>query len=294
MSLRPLRCKLGAMPASRIQSALVLGAVTRDLESGRAAAPGGVVHYAGRAFAALGARTRVVTRVRNADAAELLSPLVAAGVEVRALPSAATTTYANDYSGAEDHHELLAASDPIGPDDLPAAWRSADAIHLGPLHRRDLSPGTLASLSGFTGIDLQGLVRLADERGTRLAPNPELKDFLAYVSVAKASEEEIAVLLEGRSLEAFRSEFGLAELLVTRGERGVLVVTRWRVEEIATPPVPRRFPVGAGDVFLAAYLHARASDRSPVTAARFAVRTSAVHVEHGRIPDAAGAGDAPK
>jgi sugar/nucleoside kinase (ribokinase family) len=177
---------------------------------------------------------------------------------------------------------------------LPAAWRSADAIQLGPLHRRDLLPATLASLSGFIGIDLQGLVRLAEPQGTRLAPNPELKDFLAHVSVAKASEDELAVVLEGRSLEAFRSEFGLAELLVTRGERGALVVTRWRVEEIATPPVPRRFPVGAGDVFLAAYLFARASDRSPVAAARFAVRTSAAHVEHGRIRDAAADGDAPK
>jgi 1D-myo-inositol 3-kinase len=282
------------MPAPRIQSALVLGAITRDLEGGRAAVPGGVVHYAGRAFAALGARTRAVTRVREADAGELLAPLIAAGVEVRALPSAATTTYANDYSGAEDRHELLAASDPIGPDDLPPAWRSADVIQLGPLHRRDLLPETLASLSGFTGIDLQGLVRLADKSGTRLAPNPALKDYLAHVSVAKASEEELAVLLEGRSLEAFRSEFGLAELLVTRGERGALVVTRWRVEEIATPQVPRRFPVGAGDVFLAAYLHARASDRSPAAAARFAARASASHVEHGRISGAPGAGASAK
>jgi sugar/nucleoside kinase (ribokinase family) len=282
------------MAAPRIPSALVLGAITRDLEGGRAAVPGGVVHYAGRAFAALGARTRAVTRVREADAGELLAPLIAAGVEVRALPSAATTTYANDYSGAEDRHELLAASDPIGPDDLPPAWRSADVIQLGPLHRRDLLPETLASLSGFTGIDLQGLVRLADKSGTRLAPNPALKDYLAHVSVAKASEEELAVLLEGRSLEAFRSEFGLAELLVTRGERGALVVTRWRVEEIATPQVPRRFPVGAGDVFLAAYLHARASDRSPAAAARFAVRASAAHVEHGRISGAPGAGASAK
>ncbi len=294
MSLCPLRCKLRAMPTPRVQSALVLGAITRDLETGRAAAPGGVVHYAGRAFAALGARTRAVTRLRAADAAELLAPLRAAGVEVRALPSKATTTYANDYSGAEDRHELLSASDPIGPDDLPSAWRSADVIQLGPLHRRDLLPQTLASLSGFIGIDLQGLVRLADDRGTRLAPNPELKDFLAHVSVAKASEEELTVLLEGRSLEAFRSDFGLDELLVTRGERGALVVTRWRVEEIATPTVPRRFPVGAGDVFLAAYLHARANDRSPVAAARFAVRTSAAHVAHGRVPGAAVDAEAPK
>ena len=49
------------------------------------------------------------------------------------------------------------------------------------------------------------------------------------------------------------------------------------------PKVERRFPVGAGDVFLASYLHARASARGPLDAARFAVRTSAEHVEHGRI-----------
>lgn len=281
MSTLRLRCKLAAMAEARTVTALVLGSITRDLQPGRGSSPGGVVHYAGHAFAALGARTRVVTRVREAEAAELLAPLVAAGVEIRALPSASTTTYANDYSGCEDRHDLLAASDPIRPDDLPASWRSADAIHLGPLHRDDIRAETLATLSGFVGIDLQGLVRLAGEHGTRLAANPELKDYLAHVHVAKASEEELAVLLDGRSLEAFRSAYGLVELLVTRGARGALVVTRSGVDEIASPRVPRRFPVGAGDVFLAAYLHARASGRSPRDAAAFAAKRSAGHVEHG-------------
>jgi 1D-myo-inositol 3-kinase len=271
------------MSASRIRSALVLGAITRDLERDGTAAPGGVVHYAGRAFAALGAQTRVVTRVHADDAADLLAPLVAAGVEVRALPSATTTTYANDYSGGEDRHELLAASDPIGPDDVPIAWRTADVIQLGPLHRRDILPETLAGLSGFTGVDLQGLVRLADADGTRLAPNPELAAYLAHVRVAKASEEELAVLLDGRSLEAFRCDYELAELLLTRGERGALVVTPGRVDEIAAAPAERRYPIGAGDVFLAAYLFARANDRNPVDAARFAARTSATQIEHGKV-----------
>jgi sugar/nucleoside kinase (ribokinase family) len=63
-------------------------------------------------------------------------------------------------------------------------------------------------------------------------------------------------------------------------------VTRARVDELPVPPVPRRFPVGAGDVFLAAYLHARASDRGPLDAARFAVQKSGEHVEHGRILEA--------
>lgn len=272
------------MSAPREVSALVLGAVTRDVEPGGTTAPGGVVHYAGLAFAALGARTRVVTRARAEDAEELLAKLRAARVETRAWPSRETTTYANDYSGSEDLHELLASSDPITPADLPEAWRRADAIHLGPLHRRDLAPETLAVLSGRVGIDLQGLVRLSSPSGTRLAPNPALKDFLVQVSVAKAAEEEIAVLLEGRSLEEFRREFGLAELLVTRGSRGALLVTRAGVDEIAPVPARKRFPTGAGDVFLAAYLYARAMGRDPQPAGEFAARVSAAQIERGAVP----------
>lgn len=271
------------MSAPKRKCALVLGAITCDWVRGGGVEPGGVVHYGGRAFASLGAQTRVVTRVNEADAGDLLAPLIAAGVEVRALPSRMTTTYANDYSGFEDRHELLAASDPIGPDDVPAAWRTADAIQLGPLHRRDILPQTLGKLSGLIGIDLQGLVRLADADGTRLAPNPELREYLAHVSIAKASEEELAVLLEGRSLEEFRREFDLAELLLTRGERGALVVTRAGVDEIPAARAERRYPIGAGDVFLAAYLFARAGDDGPSEAARFAARTSATQIEHGKI-----------
>src|SRR5262249_38134941 len=213
-------------------SALVLGAVTRDVEPGGASSAGGVVHYAGLAFAALGARTRIVTRCRPEEANALLAALQAAGVETRALPSRETTTYANDYTGTEDQHELLATSDPISPSDLPKAWRSADAIHLGPLHRRDLLPETLSILRGHVGIDLQGLARERSPAGTRLAPNAELKDYLAHVSVAKAAEEEISVLLEGMSLLEFQREHAIPEPLVTRGARGALLVTGDGIEEI--------------------------------------------------------------
>jgi len=282
------------MSAPRPFVALVLGAITRDLERDPRAPErqretvGGVVHYAGLGLAALGATTRVVTRVRTADARELLAPLEAAGVAVRALPSRATTTYANDYGGVEDQHELLATSDPLGPDDVPAAWRRADVIQVGPLHRRDVLPDVLAGLSGLIGIDLQGLVRPADARGTRLAPNPELKDFLPRVTVAKASEQELEVAREGRSLESFRKEYGIGELLVTRGARGAWLVTRAGVRDVPAPRVERRFPVGAGDVFLGAYLFARAHACGPLEAARFATRASAAKIAHGSVPSALG------
>ncbi|HTO68513.1 MAG TPA: PfkB family carbohydrate kinase [Myxococcota bacterium] len=275
--------RVGSRPA-RGPTALVLGSITRDVEAGGRSSPGGVVHYAGLAFAALGARTRVVTRSRREDAAELLAPLRTAGVDTRALASAKTTTYANDYTGEEDRHELLAASDPIAPADLPQAWRSADAVHLGPLHRRDLLPESVAVLRGLVGIDLQGLARLGSPAGTRLAANLELKDFLAHVSVAKAAEEEIAALLEGMALGEFRRAYGLDELLVTRGARGAVLVTQNGVEEIPAVPAVKRFPTGAGDVFLAAYLFARASGREARASASFAARASSAQIEHGALP----------
>jgi hypothetical protein len=262
------------MPAPRIQSALVLGAITRDLENGRAPVSslrGTRIRRSRRAHA-------WVTRVREADAAELLAPLIAAGVEVRALPSAATTIYANDYSGAEDRHELLSASDPIGPDDLPAAWRSADVIHLGPLHRRDLLPETLASLSGFTGIDLQGLVRSP----TRAVARADPAGYLAHVSVAGQRRDCSAARDRSPGHSEASSGWPVLRLAESAGTSRV----RWR-EEIATPQVPR-LPVGAGTSSSRLSMPARTSE--PAAAARRGER-SREHVGSAARPAGASASD---
>ena len=61
-------------------------------------------------------------------------------------------------------------------------------------------------------------------------------------------------------------------------------MTRAGVDEIAAVPAERRFPTGAGDVFLAAYLYARASGREPRAAGEFAARASAAQIERGSVP----------
>jgi hypothetical protein len=147
------------MPAARIKTALVLGAITRDLEAGRPTAPGGVVHYAGRAFAALGARTRVVPRVREADA-ELLAPLLEAR---RALREPATTTYATT-TRRRGSTRAARGLDPIAPDDLPTASAPSDPPGpcTGATPARDAQPVTSRASICRPGA-------LADEHGTRLA-----------------------------------------------------------------------------------------------------------------------------
>lgn len=285
------------MDGSRPMQALVVGAISVDLDGTAhaggvnswavdaiAGRPGGVVYYAGLAHARLGADTRVVTSVAPRDAHRLLSPLHAEGIETAARKSAHTTSYRNDYSGRVDQHELCAASDSIRPEDVPTAWLGADVVQLGPLHRHDIDPDLVAELRGFTGIDVQGLVRLSTPNGTELAPFPDLARFLAHVEVVQASEAELPALLDGLTLEQFIRRHAIREMVVTRGPRGARVIEGGRAVDVAAPEVEARFKVGAGDVFLAAYLVFRVRGEVPVEAARAATLVCAAKLERGEVP----------
>ena len=275
----------GYTDAGGALQALVLGAAARDHVRGRPhPVPGGVVFHAGVALARLGAKVRVVTRLRQADAAWILSPLVAEGVETCALESRQTTTYALDYGGPLDAHELRETSDPLGLDEVPVAWRQADVIQLGPLHRRDLQPGIARGLSGLIGLDIQGLVREAHPGGTRVAPNPELPAFLENVDIVQASEPELEAVLEGGSAEDFARRHAIDELIVTRGERGVTVIESGRSTSVAGVRARGSERIGAGDVFFAAYLLLRGQGREPVRAAAGACRVAVSKIDHGLVP----------
>jgi sugar/nucleoside kinase (ribokinase family) len=273
--------------AATTQDALVVGAVTLDRSADadeEEARAGGVVYYGGVALARLGARTRVVTSLASGDAQRLLGPLHAESIETAARASRATTSYRNDYSGPEDRHELVASSDPIRASDVPPAWRDSDLVQLGPLHRRDVLPEVAAALRGYKGLDVQGLVREAHPDGTRLAPCPDLQNFLPHVHVLKASEAELAAVLDGDTLERFVRRHAVREMLVTRGARGVHLLAGAREWDLPAPHVRARFKVGAGDVFLAAYLFFRARGLGPVESAGEATRVCAAKLEQGEVP----------
>jgi sugar/nucleoside kinase (ribokinase family) len=268
-------------------TALVLGAVTRDLEQradGLKEGPGGVVHHAGLTLLRLGAAVRVVTRVAP-DHAGLLTPLRNEGAEVLALPSRHTTTYRNDYTGPVDHHDLLAQSDPIVPKDLPPDWRQADLVHLGPLHRSDLEPAVSGCVKGLIGLDLQGLLRLRGDGGVRLEPNPARPRYIENVQVVHANQSEIEVALDGDSLAGFIRRYRIAEMLVTEGEQGAVVVTDDGSVAVRANPSHGPHRVGSGDAFLSTYLLLRSRGHKPLEAASGAADVCEIRIDRGRVPE---------
>ena len=268
--------------------ALLLGSTSRDLDLATPEAPprpGGSVLYAALALARLGVTTRVVTRVASADADLLLAPLRAAGVSVHALPSTHTTTYANDYRAAVDHHELRAVSDPLSASDVPTAWRDADVVQLGPLHHDDLRAGIATGVRGFRGLDLQGLVRVPAGTGAaRVAPDLAVQ--LAGIDVLQASEPDLPIAAGDASPDAFRRRHAVGELVLTRGARGATIHTDTGIVDVpGAPAVERRFPVGAGDVFLAIYLLARRWGMAVAEAGLIAAGAAAAQVAVGMVPE---------
>lgn len=267
------------------ERALVVGAVTWDHVTGgpeRAPEPGGVVTFAGRAFARLGFRTRVVTRAAAGDDA-VVAPLRRAGVEVLVLPSARTTTYENRYAGAEDRHQLLARSDPIGPGDVPAAWlAAADLVHAGPLHPGDVDPAALRQAAGLVGVDVQGLGR--DPSLGHVEVERAVRAWCAAASVVQVSATDVPILFNATSPRAIRSAYGIGELLVTRGVAGATLATEAGVVDIPSVPIVEAHVRGAGDTHLAVYLAARVRGAPPGVAAARAATVTATAIARGEVP----------
>ena len=117
---------------------------------------------------------------------------------------------------------------------------------------------------------------------------------LTYTTILKLNDEETRVLGEmlfGRSLserefsDRIREEYDIATVLITRGERGCLVVDDGVSVEIPGVPVDVVDSVGPGDAFSAGFLARLCCGESAVQAAEFANRLGAfVASRRGAIP----------
>jgi sugar/nucleoside kinase (ribokinase family) len=237
----------------------VVGQVSRDLV-GEEARLGGPVLYASRALARADAAFVAATKCTPAEA-ELLGP------RVSCLPAESVPAFSFHYDGEVREMTVEALGEPWTPGDLERLPALPGWVQVGAVTRSDFPAATVAALARGRrlALDAHGLARVP-----RLGPlaldgafDPAL---LEHLAVLKLAEEEALAIAGGTEPAALRA-LGVPEVVLTFGSRGALVVTPEGAERVDARRAPGLDPTGAGDVFLAGYVLARAGGIDPVGAA---------------------------
>ncbi|MFO7168977.1 MAG: PfkB family carbohydrate kinase [Chloroflexota bacterium] len=251
---------------------LLLGHFTRDLLPDGSTTPGGTAMYSSLTAHRLGARVAVVSAP---------APLPAewpAEIEVAYCERLPAPTFENRYTPAGRVQILHAAAGQITLDDVPAEWRSAPVIHLGPVAAETSAELSLAFPDALVGMTPQGLMREWREplpgpvmyRPWR--PEPEL---LRQIDVLVLSIEDV------RGDESLAIDYARHCRLValTRGAAGSTLFIEGKPHPIAACPADERDPTGAGDVFAAALFVRLHETGDPIEAANFAACVAGRSVE---------------
>jgi sugar/nucleoside kinase (ribokinase family) len=206
---------------------------------------GGGPWHAARALAAPGADAVVVASCGEEDEAAFRAALAGSGVPFQLHVRGNTTAFSFSYDDAGVRTMTVdEIAEPFAPE-VDADW-----VHVAPLVRGDVvipdAPHVL--------LDGQGLVRrpVLGRLELDAAFDPGILD---GVQILKLAEEEAAVV----------GAVDVPELVVTHGPRGATVNGTHIAAEVVDAD-----PTGAGDMFAAGYLAARAVGAEPVEAGRSA------------------------
>ena len=226
-------------------SLAVIGPIARDVVAGAPPRIGGGPWHAGRALAALNVDATIVASCGSADEGEFGEALRGLGLPFELHAAGATTAFSFSYDADGARTMTVdAVGQPFAPE-VDAEW-----LHVVPLLRGDVA----VPRAPHVLLDGHGLVRRREPGPLRLDGDFD-RGVLRGVSILKLAEEEAALV----------GPVDVRELVVTHGPRGATV----NGTHVVAEPVDAD-PTGAGDMFAAAYLAARAAGAEPVEAARSA------------------------
>ena len=254
------------------------GPVTR-----REAQSGGKGLNVARVLSALGEDCLAVTPLGGGTGEECARLARAEGISLAAVPSEVDTRVIVTWalSGSCEQKQDYVPGAPLS-DKTRQALRDAS---LAAMEGRRVfclcgtaPDGASARLGGelLAEAKKRGLLTVLDSRGDALAFGME-----AGPDVIKPNEVELAQLM-GCKIEP-ESVFGAAEslaaegrtVLVTLGDRGAVCAADGNLYCAPAEKVKAVNPVGCGDTFLAAWLHARIQGRDQMDSLRFACHTAA-------------------
>jgi pfkB family carbohydrate kinase len=251
---------------------LMLGHFTRDVLPDRTTVPGGTSLYAALTAQHLGRSVGVVSA-----RAELPSDWPAA-IQIVFHQSPTPPTFENIYTTHGRQQILHSASLPITVGAIPAEWRSAPVVHLGPVLGETPEELVFAFPDALLGVTPQGWMRIWNE------PLPSPIIYRPWQPAPRVLERIDALVL---SIEDVRGDEQLVMsyarhcplVALTRGANGATLFICGEPHYIPAFMAAERDPTGAGDVF-AATLFARLQEiNDPLEAARYAAYVAALSVE---------------
>lgn len=254
----------------------VVGLVTLDRVDGGLPRLGGAPFYAAQALRLLGHPAMLATKVADEDRHRLR----AFGLPVAVRAAERTIAFRIENRGEERLMAIEELGDPWSPEDargwLATALAGCAWVHAGALTRGDFPAETLAALRRGRRLSLDGQALVRPYQTGEIKPDTEYgPEVLRHVDVLKLSEEEareLSLSATDRSL----GSLGVAEIVLTLGQRGAIVYADGLAEHVPTRPLDGIDPTGAGDVFMAAYASFRLRRHAPPSAARLATETTSM------------------
>jgi sugar/nucleoside kinase (ribokinase family) len=251
---------------------LTIGHVTRDRR------PDGEILGGSAAYGALAAQ-RLGWQVGLLTAAgpDLEPEVELPGVDVFVLRCSRTTRFVNTYDEDGTRQQtVVARADDIDLAPLPDEWRRPDALLLGPVAGELCGVGAAALDAGSVGAIAQGWLREIGAGG-RVSPREWARagQDLLGVHVVVLSEQDLPEA--DAAARALLRHVPMVAL--TRGWRGLVLLTRQGEHEVPSLPRPEVDPTGAGDVFAAAFLVRYHETGDPLDAAAFGACAASCAVE---------------
>jgi sugar/nucleoside kinase (ribokinase family) len=244
---------------------LLIGHVTRDLAAGGPRL-GGTATFGALTARALGQRVGVLTSAPD-SMQPFLSPLD--GIALTRVPGQQATTFENVDTSGGRRQVVHGRAAPLRYEQIPAAWRAAPIVHLGPLVG-EVDPALAGRFPGsLLGITPQGWMRAWDETGrVRFTPWRDAERIAPLAGAVIYSIEDVD------HDEALAREYArhAAIQVVTRGPIGCTLYREGQEIDIPAPRVTERDSTGSGDIFATAFLVRLKATHDPLAAARFATQ----------------------
>ncbi|MEM1545083.1 MAG: PfkB family carbohydrate kinase [Candidatus Methanomethylicia archaeon] len=238
---------------------------------------GGSSYYCGFNLSLLGWRVRIISKI-GFDFNPYLDRMKSLDISLVKISSKPTTRYQIVYnSNYERTLKLLSKCEDISESDIPSNLE-VKAIHICPI-ANEININAIFKLKEFNGvlsIDTQGLLRAFRNDGRVYLRKPRnIFNIVRDIDILKADQFEIKVILNSLKDISRLFDIGVKIVVVTSGSSGVTIYT---CEEVINVPAPRIYevkdPTGAGDVFMAGFLHGYLKGMNIVESALYGIASA--------------------